>query len=207
MRRNRNQDRAPQGVALASRIFDGAIRLAGRLVPRQQSASAIPALVELYRALSLLRGDLDRSGFGLDLRSKMRDSGRGRRVSFASRMDSRPCGDSVLAEAHLNRAQNVSVTKWHSSHRISQFDRTPFREELIWCGSQDPRPLPLPRFSYTSCFPHRFRRRWFVQDLRPHSQYPPARSQNASSTVALGNSKVAAIPVFYHATALKQNQR
>jgi len=159
MQRNRNQDRAQWGPALASRIPDGAIRLAGRLVRRQQSARTIPALVELCRALSLLCGNLDRSGFGLDMRSKMRDTGRGGRTSFASRMDNRPCGDSVLAKAHLNRAQKVSVIEWHSLHRIWQFDRTPVREELIWCASQDPRPLPLPRCSYTSCFPHRFRRR------------------------------------------------
>src|ERR1039458_8179170 len=171
------------------RMAHGTPRLGRCMVPGKQPPRTVPALVEFHRAGSVLRGDLDRSRSGPIVRAKMLQGRGSGAESFAARMDDNACGNSLATETYRIRLENVSVIAWHSSQRISQFDNTPLVEELTWCDSHDPTPVPLPWFLYASRLLQRFRPRWVVQLLRRHSQWPLARTKKATSTVARGNSK------------------
>jgi hypothetical protein len=164
----------------------------------EQSSRTVPALVEFHRTEYVLRRRMDRSRSRPTVRAEMPHSSRGRAEPFATRMDDNACGNSLTAETYRIRLENVSVIAWHSSQRISQFDGTPLVEELIWCASHDPTPVPLPWFLYDSRLLQRFRPRCVVQLLRRHSQYPLARTKKAPSMVSSENSKGASMERVYH---------
>jgi hypothetical protein len=172
-------------------MVHGALRLGCRVVPRQQrtAAWATPILWAWYLPCGYVDGARPRP----IVRKEVPDGRGSKQLPVSRRLDDYPCCNPCVAEASQRRCKpNEPVPLWHSTQRISQFDRVPGRLRLRWLASQHPGPLPLPLFLKLRRL---LQRAGGPCDSRLHSQRPLARS-HASWMTAPENSKPAAIRIL-----------
>lgn len=185
------------GVPHASRMAHGAVRLGCRVVPGEQWSTS--GTVPVSRAGYMLGRHVDRTGRRFALCSSVRHFRASRSLLVTRRMDHHPCGTTCLDKAPQGRCRpNVRVPRWHSTQRISQFENQPGRLRSRWLASQQPGPLPLPRFLRDSRL---LQGAGGPCDFRLHSQWPLARAQAAAITSGV-NSNPAPMPALYHASPL-----